>query len=107
MPDLTIEVYYHCQSAESFTIQVVGQHGTYTVSYGAMQHGPYEYDYTCTCQAFKFGKGKPCKHIKDVQKLGQHCNWLQQTDGGEPIEKNGQKCCPNCGLPAHARRYGV
>jgi len=108
MPDLTIEIYYHCQSAEHFTAKVKGSNNTeHTVSYGATPRGPYQYDYSCTCQAFKFGKGKYCKHIDEVKKSEQHCNWLQIVEGGQPVEKDGQKCCPNCGLPAHPQRYGV
>lgn len=106
MPDLTIEVYYHCQSAEHFSTQVTGSKGKqYIVSYGSTPRGPYEYDYQCTCDAFKFRKS--CKHIEEVKKSGKHCKWMQFIDGGKPVEKDGQKYCPNCGLPAHAQRYGV
>ena len=107
MPDLTIEVYYHCESAEHFTAKVVGRAGEYTVTYGPTRHGHYEYDYSCTCESFKFGRGKPCKHIKEIQNSGKHCKWMQFLEGGKPVEKDGQKVCPNCGSPVHTRRYGV
>lgn len=108
MPDLTIEIYYHCQSAEDFSMDIPGSKGkTHKVTYGPARHGPYEYDYSCTCHAFKFGKGKPCKHIEEVKKSGKHCKWMQFLEGGKVAEKDGQKVCPNCGLPAHPQRYGV
>ncbi len=56
------------------------------------QSADYEYGFTCTCQAFKFGKGKECKHIKQVK--GEWCGWHQQHDGGEPTPDHK---CPKCG----------
>lgn len=108
MPDLTIEYFYHCQSAECFSTEVEGNNGKkYKVSYGETPRGPYQYDYHCTCDAFKFGKGKPCKHIKQVKASGEHCKWMQFTDGGEVVRKDGEAVCPKCGLSAHSQGYGV
>ncbi len=109
MPDLTVEHFYHCESCEHFSTKI--ESGTkgkfYTVSYGATPRGPYQYDYHCTCDAFKFGKGKPCKHIAEVKKTDLHCNWNQFIEGGQPVDKNGEKCCPKCGGPVHSQGYGV
>lgn len=108
MPDLTIEIFFHCGSAEHFSTKVEGSKGKFhTVTYGPMPRGPYEYDYSCTCDSFKYGKGKPCKHIEQVKKTDLHCKWMQFTDGDKPIEKNGEYFCPKCGEHAHAQRYGV
>ena len=108
MPDLSIEYFYHCESAESYSTQVEGSKGKkYTVSYGHAVRGPYQYDYTCTCDSFKFSKGKPCKHIEQVQQSGTRCNWQQFLDGGQPSEKDGQKCCPRCGSAVHVQGHGV
>ena len=108
MPDLTIEYFYHCESAESFSTQVEGSNGKkYTVSYGFAARGPYQYDYTCTCAAFKFSKGQPCKHIEQVKASGKHCNWQQFDEGGELSEQGGEKCCPKCGSPVRSQGHGV
>lgn len=106
MPDLTLQTFYHCQSAETFSTTVEGKSGKHTVSYGP-SNGRYQYDWHCTCHSFKFGKGKHCKHIEAVKESGKRCGWMQFTDGGEVVRKNGQTFCPNCGLPAHAQQHGV
>lgn len=49
-----------------------------------------EYDFKCTCPAFKF-YNKYCKHINLVK--DEKCNYHQQFDGLEPIDKK----CPCCG----------
>lgn len=107
MPDMTQEVFFHCQSSEEYETVITGSKNNYIVRYGYMPHGKYQFDYTCTCHAFKFGKGKPCKHIEQVKKSGQHCKWTQFTDGGEVVKKNGEFFCPHCGLPAIAQRWAV
>jgi hypothetical protein len=107
MPDLTLESFYHCESAEHFSTEVEGSNGTkHTVSY-TESNGNYQYDYKCTCHSFKFGRGKYCKHIKQVKESGQHCNWLQFVDGGKPIEKNGEMTCPRCGKSVSSQRWAV
>jgi len=108
MPDLTIEIYFHCASAEHFSTEVKGSKGAkYTVRYGDDPSGRYQYDYTCTCHAFKFGKGKHCKHIEQVKKPGEHCGWMEMIDGGKPVKtKDGYKC-PKCGKEAIAARHAV
>lgn len=105
MPDFDIHVYYHCNSAEHFSTEIHGSK-TYTVTYGPSR-GMYEYDYSCTCDSFKFGKGKPCKHIKQVKASGKHCAWMQFTEGGKPVDKDGMKFCPKCGSEVSVARYAV
>lgn len=107
MPDLINQPYYHCESCEHFSTKVKGSKGSeYTVAYGPTR-GPYEYDYHCTCDSFKFGKGNYCKHIKEVKNSGLHCNWSQFLEGGEPNEVNGEKVCPRCGARVHSMLWAV
>ena len=101
MPDFTYEYYFNCESAEDFRIEVQGSK-TYTVSFGPGKEGS---DWTCTCDAFKYGKGKYCKHIE--QSKDKRCGWMQYVDGGEPVENNHEYFCPKCGAKANARRWAV
>ena len=105
MPDFTIEIFYHCESAEHFIKEIVGSKGDkYIVKYGYSHDGPYEYDYSCTCMAFKTKKGH-CKHIKQVK--SEHCNWNQFIDNNEVIHKDGETFCPKCGRKAIPQRYAI
>lgn len=110
MPDFTYEVFFHCDSAESWSVEVEGSGGNkYTVRWDSFSHKnrhEVEHDYSCTCMAYKTRKGY-CKHIKQVVEDGQHCKWLQFTDGGEPVKKDDGFYCPRCGRPAHAQRWAV
>ena len=104
MPDFNIVAYYHCITAEHFHTQVTGSKGDkYDVEYGPTVSGPYEYDWSCTCPSFKF-RGK-CKHIEGAKK--KVCGWMQFTEGGEPVEVNGEKRCPKCGEEVSVRNWAV
>jgi len=109
MPDLTTEYYYHCDTAEYWETEVQGSSGAYTVRWDNISHKnrDVQYDYSCTCWAYKKGRGKHCKHIKQVIASGDHCKWMQFTDGDEPVEKDGEKACPKCGSPVHSMGWGV
>lgn len=106
MPDFNIETYYHCNSAQCFSTKVMGSK-EYTVSFSETLRGPYQYDYSCTCDAFKFGKCKYCKHIEEVKKSGKHCGWMQFIHGDKPIEQDGHKFCPKCGDEVSIERVAV
>ena len=101
MPDLTLETYFNCQTAEEFQTQIEGTK-TYTVSFGPGKEG---HDWTCTCDAFKYGKGKYCKHIKQVE--SSRCGWMQYVHGGEPVQKGHEYFCPKCGTKANPRQWAV
>lgn len=104
MPDLTEVLMYHCITAEEWECKVPSSKGdtTYTVSFGRHHKNPnVQFDYSCTCKGYKFGKGKICSHIEKVHL--QRCGWSQFVDGGEPV--NGR--CPKCGREVIAQRYGV
>lgn len=113
MPDLTIEAYYHCQSAENWQTQVPASDGkgSYTVRWDRTSHlmqRETQYAYSCTCKAYQHGKGKPCKHIEQVKASGAHCNWMEFIHGGEVgWDASGNPVCPRCGGPVGAMNWGV
>ena len=89
MPDLTLVTFPICKSVQHWQTTVNG----YTVYYGK-SNGQYQYDYHCDCKAFKFGKGRHCKHIESVRH--QRCTWGEDaySGDGERTPENNQ--CPNC-----------
>lgn len=95
MPDMTKEYRRWCASNESWSKLIQGSKGkTHLVKYSRV-HGRDLYDYTCTCDAFKFGKGKECKHITEAKK--SHCMFNHDAccgGGGAEVKGN---VCPNCG----------
>lgn len=93
---MDIEYRQWCSSNESWSCNIPGKNGVYQVKYGKLpSSAECSHGYTCSCEAFKFGKGKECKHIITA-KLG-HCKWNHEAacGGGEPTPKNGK--CPKCG----------
>ena len=107
MPDLTIQCHSWCKSNEFWQRQVQGSKGkTYTVLYGRMPAGSeYQYGYSCDCEAFKFGKGKPCKHIKAVE--GERCAWNFEAIMGSSEERPADGKCPVCGGELSGIRIAV
>lgn len=100
--------FYHCITAEDWSMLVTSSDGkkTHTVSFGKnhKHENHVECDYSCTCEAYKYRKGY-CKHIEAVKHL--HCGWMQFIDGGEPVDKIGEKVCPRCGSYVSARMWAV
>lgn len=111
MPDLTTHYFWHCASTESWKMPIKGSRGDdYTVSWNKWGHKnqtDVQHDYSCTCQAYEFGKGKHCRHIKIAIASGEHCNWMQFHTGGDAIEKNGEHHCPHCGDKVHSMGWSV
>jgi hypothetical protein len=106
MPDLTIEHHFHCDTADYFVAMVPGSNGrTHTVTLSRHNKGECQINWACTCEAFRFGKGKPCKHIKAAQKT--HCGWMGFVDGGKVDHKNGKPVCPKCGGPVSSMGWAV
>jgi hypothetical protein len=103
MPDLNIESYYWCSTNEDWSTKV----GNYTVTWDRFSHKnrDVQMDYACTCPAYKFGKGKHCKHI--IAAKSQHCRWNHEAACGssQPAPK-GRKC-PKCGAALSVIRVGV
>jgi hypothetical protein len=113
MHDLTIETALTCATNVHFETTVPGSKPgtTYTVTWGRTYDpkASYQYDWSCTCHAFKFGGGKPCKHIKAVEASKARCGWNGCL---EPFvtpgtDANGEPCCPECGGPVEVFRVGV
>ena len=64
-----------------------------------------QYDYTCTCPAFKYNKGY-CKHIKLA--MPERCGWNGELEPtAEALVKDGEHVCPDCEGPIAAVRVGV
>jgi hypothetical protein len=101
MPELTTEYFYHCKSADHWEINIAGKTGNYTVTYGSMNGGNVQKDYSCTCMGFGFRK--TCKHVEEVKASGIHCGWMQYIDGGEL--KDGK--CPECSNDVESMGWGV
>lgn len=94
MPDLIREYRRWCSSNEQWSTIVHGSKNSYTVTYGKVNFGDYEYGYTCTCKAFEFGQGKECKHIIEAKK--QHCRFNHEACCGDGEEVK-DDTCPKCG----------
>lgn len=95
MYDMTKEYRRWCSSNENWSHQVQGSNGkTYLVTWGRVHGRDTQYGYTCTCDAFKFGKGKECKHIVEAKK--HHCMFNHDAvcGGGAEIHDD---VCPKCG----------
>ena len=109
MAVLNTVTFWHCATAEDWSTTVPGSKGgTYTVSWnkwGHQNHERVQYDYSCTCKAYKYGRGAYCKHIMAAN-IG-HCNWLQFIDGGDAVEKDGEHHCPMCGAGVRSMGWGV
>lgn len=110
MGDLSIESFWACNSNENFSTEVRSSDGRkeYKVKFGRVFNARVQYDWSCSCDSFKFGRGKYCKHIQQVQASGKYCGWNQQIDGGTPVEdKPGELKCPKCKDSVFAFRAGV
>ena len=109
MPDLSIEIRFMCRTNLYWETEVELTPGhKYTVKFMRMFGGDYPYGHTCTCKAFKFGKGKSCKHIKHVIRNQLRCGW--GADGGSynPAKNsNDDFVCPKCGEAAETIRVAV
>ena len=110
MADLTIEYYWHCQSAERAIYHIAGSRdNSYKVEYDHNSMDRRGEGWSCTCKGFKFNGN--CKHIKAAKE--KHCGWLQFTDNGDAVSihededhPNG-KACPKCGGEVGSRGWGV
>lgn len=115
MPDLDIVTAFTCYSNSCWSHEVESSEGDkkYTVRF---EHRPWphtvQHDYTCTCQAFRFGNSKNwdkqtyCKHIEQVKDL--RCGWNEELEPtAEPDIVNYKFYCPECGGDALALKVGV
>lgn len=109
MSSLNIIPRWLCQTAQQFEIQV----GNHTIRHDSFHHQTrYQYDWSCSCSAYRDGFGSYCKHILEVQSLsleeGGRCGWHQGIQGGD-VDHNeqGEPCCPGCGGPVTTEQWGV
>jgi hypothetical protein len=104
MGDLTIETAAVCATNVEWSTEVVGSKGDiYTVRFCHQPQGRVQYDYECTCWAFKAKRAR-CKHIQQVVTQRLRCAWNDAMDPG--LSPDGNKC-PSCGGPLHYMRVGV
>jgi len=105
MPDLTILYARFCSTNQYWEAPVAGSRGAkYTVRFERRPYPhPVQYDYTCTCDAFKYGKGKTCKHIVSVKH--ERCGWNGELEPS--AEANPDGTCPCCGGPTDVLPVGV
>jgi hypothetical protein len=102
MPDLSIEYRQWCETNEYWECRMPGGKGNvYTVVWSRGHDGC---AYTCTCEAFKFGKGKECKHIAKA-KL-KHCRWNWQAVAGDG-DTTPRTICPKCKRDLKTLKIGV
>ena len=107
MSELSTEYFRWCKSNEHFEKKVAGSNGNvYTVVYGELAfktdttHG-----WTCTCPAYKYGKGAPCKHILAV--MPEKCDWNWEASFGSPVSTRKYKKCPKCHSELSLIKIGV
>lgn len=108
MPDLDIVGTWTCSTNTYWHKRIQGSEPAvvYDVRFQHRPMGPVQYDWTCTCKAFTFGKGKYCKHIKSV--MEERCGWNAELEPtAEALVKDGEHVCPNCEGPVEAFRVGV
>ena len=107
MTDLTIHTARVCASNFFWMRPVAGSNDqSYCVTFGpAGPHSRYQNDYACTCPAYKFGKGKYCKHILAVK--GERCAWGEEAFCGSFTEANPDGTCPMCGGETKVIQVGV
>jgi hypothetical protein len=104
MPDMTVHVWRWCSTNEFWEIVVPGSGGKeHLVWYGETLQGPYQYGWSCTCPAFKYGSGKECKHIGKVK--DQRCGYGWEAACGSPAGMG--ETCPKCGEPTSVVEVAV
>lgn len=105
MRELDIIAARMCSTNKFWESPVLSSDGSkaYLVRYEATPEGDYQYDYTCTCPAYKHGKSRHCKHIHQVKH--ERCAYGQDAFWGSPIEM-GDKC-PECGSDTIVVRVGI
>jgi hypothetical protein len=104
MPELSIVYAKWCETNECWQIEVKGRTGIYTVKYGSIGGTGY-HDYTCTCPAYQYNKGKYCKHIEEVK--DKRCAWNDGIIMGSFEEEPKDGKCPKCGADLLTVKVGV
>lgn len=108
--DMTEHVTVTCSTNEEWTLMVKGRTGDYVVRWGRLPpDAQTQYGYTCTCPAFKFGRGSMCKHIRAADP--QRCGWngdLELVDVKSlSTDHEGNPLCPECGAQVRYVKVAV
>ena len=53
-----------------------------------------------SCKAYKFGQGKPCKHIEEAKP--SRCGWNNELE-----VRPYTRVCPDCGAPTRVVQVGA
>ncbi len=98
MPDLTYEIHQQCKPPMVMT----SRNGKYTITgIGRERQFPH-----CTCPAYKFGKGKECKHIREAEE--DMCGWHSMfSDEVQTDYQRENQICPRCGGDTELVYVGV
>jgi hypothetical protein len=106
MPDFITMYARVCATNLHWQKEVEGSGNTYTVRFGFMPY-PHEtqYDWSCTCPAYKRGRGKYCKHIEKVREAKERCGWNAELE--PTAQANPDDTCPCCGGPTEVIPVGV
>ena len=108
MPDLTTHSFYHCKNSRKvgpllFRVQ---KEKNILLALGLTDDLYISMISVALVRLLNLGKGY-CKHIQKVIESGSCCRWQQFCDGGEPVEVDGEKRCPNCNGPVSTSLHGV
>lgn len=100
MTDFTVHAARWCKENVQFVRLVPGKRANYIVTYGRSP-GPYEMNWHCTCDSFRFGGGKECKHIIASKPL--RCTYGEEAAIGSPTDMG--ETCPKCFGPTVGIMY--
>lgn len=107
MPDLDVVTTWTCFTNRFWEMAVpslTDPSKQYQVRWERQYHGDVQYDWTCTCQSFKFNR--TCKHIDKVKT--HRCGWNETLEPAVKAEYVGSEPrCPQCGGPVEVVKVGV
>lgn len=108
MSCLSIEYHRWCKSNEHWEKKVSGSNGAiYNVVYGKLAYlkDDCTHGWTCTCPAYKYGKGTECKHIKAIKH--EKCDWNWEAIYGSSYDNGKYKKCPKCSGELGSIKIGI
>jgi len=100
--DLTIETAPVCATVLLFETTIVSSRTgeQYRVSFGPVESGPVQNDWSCTCKGWIYNRR--CKHVDGAKLL--RCGWNHEL---EPRPMPEGRVCPDCGGPLGFLRVGI
>ncbi len=103
MPDFTQHATQICLSSVNFSTTIQGSKKAYRVTFGFVEKGPFEHDWSCDCDAFKFRRKssvRTCKHVEQAKRL--RCGWNETMELVSHHE-----ACPQCSGPLKVMEFAV